>query len=123
VAVSDVMRSPLLGLGPDTFGQRYIEPTCACPAHIPNQLSATLYESGFVGLLSLIAAIGWVIVRAWRIRLYAYVAAVAALIVGFQFTDALRFGATWVLIGAMIGLIVRHRAETEPGAQLPHGTR
>jgi len=98
VAIGDGLTSPILGLGPDTFGQRYEEPTCACPAHIPNQLSATFYESGVIGLVSLLFVLGWVIVRGLQRRLDVYVASLATLLIGFQFTDALRFGATWLLI-------------------------
>jgi hypothetical protein len=118
VAVSDAARSPLIGLGPDTFGQRYAEPTCDCPAHIPNQLSATLYESGLVGLISLALIFGWVIVHAWRIRLDGYVAALVAMAAGFQFTDAIRFGFSWILLGTMIGLVVRadQRGNRRPSA-------
>ncbi len=106
VAVADGLTSPLLGLGPDTFGERYAEPTCECPAHIPNQLSATFYESGLLGVLSLLLLIGLVLVRAWQARLTAYVAALIVLVVGYQFTDAIRFASLWVLVGAAVGLIV-----------------
>jgi hypothetical protein len=106
IAVADGLTSPLIGLGPDTFGQRYGEPTCQCPAHIPNQLSATFYETGLIGLLSLLALIGLVLVRAWQVRLTAYVASLVVLVVGYQFTDAMRFASLWVILGAAIGLIV-----------------
>jgi hypothetical protein len=106
VALSDGLGSPILGLGPDTFGQRYVEPTCQCPAHIPNQLSATFYETGLIGLVSLVLLLGLVIARAWQVRLSAYVAALVVLVVGYQFTDALRFASNWILVGAAVGLIV-----------------
>lgn len=106
IAVAEGLTSPLLGLGPDTFGQRYEEPTCRCPAHIPNQLSATFYETGAIGLLSLLALLGLVLVRAWQVRLTAYVAALIVLVVGYQFTDAIRFASLWVILGAAIGLVV-----------------
>jgi hypothetical protein len=121
IAVADGMTSPFIGLGPDTFGQRYLEPTCACPAHVPNQLSATFYESGLLGLVSLIALIGWLVRRAWSARLACYVAALVALVVGFQFTDALRFGGTWILIGTIVGLVIADR-EPGPAGRGPGGT-
>lgn len=123
IAVADGLTSPIIGLGPDTFGERYVEPTCACPAHLPNQLSATFYESGLVGLLSLVGLIGWVIVRAWRHHLDAYLAALAALLIGFQFTDALRFGATWLLIGTIVGLAVTTWTSSERSDPAPLDTR
>jgi hypothetical protein len=122
IAVADGLSSPLLGLGPDTFGQRYVEPTCTCPAHIPNQLSATFYESGVIGLASLLIVLGWVMVRGLQRRLDVYVASLATLLIGFQFTDALRFGATWLLIGLMIGLIIRAEGDGEPGDPERAGT-
>jgi O-antigen ligase len=100
------LTDPLLGLGPDTFGERYEEPTCDCPAHIPNQLSATFYETGLIGLVSLLALLGLVLLRAWQVRLTAYVAALIVLVVGYQFTDAIRFASLWILVGAAIGLII-----------------
>jgi hypothetical protein len=121
IAVADGMASPLIGLGPDTFGQRYVEPTCACPAHIPNQLSATFYESGALGLGCLIALIGWLVSRAWKARLDPYLASLIALLVGFQFTDALRFGGTWILIGTIVGLVIIG-LESAPAGPTPSGT-
>jgi hypothetical protein len=130
-AILDGLTSPIIGLGPDTFGKRYLEPSCGCPAHIPNQLSATFYESGVVGLLSLGLLLGLVTVRAWQLRLTAYVASLVVLVVGYQFTDALRFASNWVLIGATIGLIVVKagsvagpfsRARPDTPSQLPRRT-
>jgi hypothetical protein len=114
VSVAGALTSPIIGLGPDTFGQRYLEPSCQCPAHIPNQLSATLYESGIIGLVSLIGALLWVVVRGWRAGLVGYVAALVALLIGFQFTDALRFGWNWILIGTITGLVVAAGRVTSP---------
>jgi hypothetical protein len=106
IAMAGGLTSPIVGLGTDSFGQRFDEPTCQCPAHIPNQLSATFYESGLIGLVSLIALVALTLVRGWQVPLYAYVAAIVALVVGYQVTDAMRFASNWILIGATIGLIV-----------------
>ena len=121
-AISDGLASPILGLGPDTFGQRYVEPTCSCPAHIPNQLSATFYESGLVGLGALLLLIGWALVTGIEQRADRFVVALVALLVGYQFTDALRFGLTWVLIGTIVGLVLLGR-EPVTRARAPSDTR
>jgi hypothetical protein len=124
VAVEDALSSPLVGLGPGAFGQRYTEPTCSCPAHIPNQLAGTLFESGFLGLLSLGCALFWIGRRAWRVGAPAHLAALATLLVGYQFTDALRFGSSWLLIGVLLGLVVaRSHPKNPERTQPPRATR
>jgi hypothetical protein len=102
-AWSDGLRSPVLGLGPDTFGQRYVEPTCHCPAHLPNQLSATFYETGAVGLVSLLAAFAMVVMAAIRAGRTDVAVALIVLAVGYQFTDAIRFATLWLLMGIGLG--------------------
>ena len=67
--------------------------------------------------------VGLVIVRAWQVRLHAYVAAIIVLVVGYQVTDALRFASNWVLIGAAIGLIVVAAGSVRgPFSRAPGGT-
>jgi hypothetical protein len=99
----DGLRSPVLGLGPDTFGQRYIEPTCACPAHIPNQLSATFYETGVIGLVSLLAGFAVVVLAVIRAGRPDLAVALVVLGIGYQFTDAIRFATLWLLMGIAVG--------------------
>jgi hypothetical protein len=108
-AMAGLVESPLVGHGPGSFGRHYLEPTCACPAHIPNQIGATVYESGLVGLAALLVALAWVAVRGWRAGATAHVAALVVLLVGYQFTDAIRFGSNWILLGVIIGLVVCSR--------------
>lgn len=107
-AWQDAIRSPLLGLGPDTFGQRYLEPSCACPAHIPNQLSATFYETGLIGLLSLVAVFSLAVVGSARAGRPDVAIALIVLAVGYQFTDAVRFATLWLVIGIAVGEMVLH---------------
>lgn len=115
VAIGDTLRdSPVIGLGPDSFGLRYTEPTCRCPAHIPNLGAATIYESGLLGLAGLAAGLGLVIIGLWQAKGYAYLGALIVLITGYQFTDALRFGSNWVLIGVSIALTIAMRVPAGP---------
>ena len=102
-AWEDGLKSPILGNGPDTFGQRYVEPSCDCPAHIPNQISATFYETGFVGLVSLLAAFCLVVIGSVRAGRPELAVALTVLIVGYQFTDAIRFATLWLVMGVAVG--------------------
>ena len=104
--VDGLRNGPIVGLGPDSFGMRYIEPSCACPAHITDLLSATIYESGLIGLAGLVAGLVTVLVGLWRTGRYDYTSALIAMLVGYQFTDALRFGSNWVFLGAAVGLVL-----------------
>jgi hypothetical protein len=104
IAWNDGLQSPILGTGPDTFGQRYAEPTCDCPSHIPNQVSATFYETGFVGLLTLIAGFVLVVIGAVRAGRPDLAASLIVLAVGYQFTDAIRFATLWLLLGIALGV-------------------
>ena len=103
-ALAEVPESPIVGLGTDSYRQEHIEPTCACPAFINNLTVATLYESGVVGLLALAGFVACVLLIAWRNRAWAHLAAVVAMVVGFQFTDAMRFESNWILMGVVLGL-------------------
>ncbi len=103
-AWEDGLTSPILGNGPDTFGQRYVEPSCDCPAHIPTQIGATFYETGFVGLVSLLAVFCLAVIGSVRAGRPELAVALIALAVGYQFTDAVRFATLWLLIGIAVGV-------------------
>ena len=105
VAVAEVRRSPFIGLGTDSYRMRHVEPSCACPAFINNLTVATFYESGALGVLSLAGFVTCVLLSAWRSRAWPCLAAVIAMVVGYQFTDAIRFESNWVLMGVVLGLL------------------
>ena len=134
VAVAEVVRSPLIGLGTDSYRQRHLEPSCGCPAFVNNLPVATLYESGTVGLVGLAGFLVSVVAVGWRRRAWPYLAAVVAMLVGYQFTDAIWFGSNWVLMGTVLGFAGMPRAvgpqdgasgsddsktETSPGVEWP----
>lgn len=112
-AIEGGIQSPILGVGPDTFGLRYQEPTCLCPAHIPNQLSATFYETGMLGLASLVLAFALVVIGAVRARRPDLAVALIVLAVGYQFTDAIRFATLWLVIGIAIGVSLIHAEDDQ----------
>lgn len=125
VAIEDTfVQSPFIGLGTSSFGQRYLEPDCRCPSHIPNMTAATIYESGFVGFGAVALAFAIILARCIAVRRLDLVAALLVLLVGYQFTDALRFGSSWMLAGIAISAILpghlfnRERSGTPPGSGL-----
>lgn len=103
IALNDLPRSPLIGLGTDSFQQRHIEVSCRCPAHIPNLAVASLHDSGILGFLGLAGFLAAVLALAWRRGEPAYVVTLLAMIVGYQATDAFRFASNWIVMGALLG--------------------
>lgn len=102
-ALQEFPESPIIGLGTDSYGQRHREPSCRCPAHISNLTVATLYEAGllgFAGLGGLLVVTGVAVIR---LRAWSFGAAIVAMLVGFQFTDAFRFAGNWILLGTVLG--------------------
>jgi hypothetical protein len=95
---------PLLGHGTDSYGQRHREISCKCPAQISNLPIATLYEAGIPGAIGLGGLLVAVMFAVWRARAWAVGAALVAMLVGYLFTDALRFAASWILLGIPVGM-------------------
>jgi len=104
IGLSEVAKSPLIGLGTDSYRQRHVEPSCRCPAHIANLPAAALYDSGAIGLVGLLGLLGSALWASWRTRAWPYLAASVVMIVGYQVTDAFRFASNWVLLGTIFGV-------------------
>lgn len=129
IAVKEVVASPIIGLGTDSYRHEHIEPTCACPAFINNLTVATLYEAGVIGLVALSGLIAYIVVAAIRKDAFAYAAAIVAMVVGYQFTDAIRFESNWILMGVAFGMypyrtggrLARSRGANVP-EEAPEGT-
>lgn len=102
-AMTSFVKQPLVGHGTDAYGQRHKEITCRCPAHISNLPVATLYESGLVGAFGLGTLILVVVVATVRLGATALTASILAMLIGYLFTDAMRFAISWMLIGAPLG--------------------
>jgi hypothetical protein len=111
IGIDEMMRSPLIGLGTDSYRQRHIEPSCRCPAHIANLPAAALYDAGIIGIVGLGGLILTALWATWRMRAWGYLGALVVLIIGYQVTDAFRFASNWVFLGTIIGLwtVTYHR--------------
>ena len=105
IALGAFPAQPIIGHGTDAFKDRYREITCRCPMHISNLPVATLYEAGVVGAVGLGGFLLLVVMGAMRLRAAALLAAILAMLVGYLFTDALRFGLNWIILGLVPGLL------------------
>jgi hypothetical protein len=104
IALAELPRSPIVGLGTDSFPQRHVEPSCQCPAAISNLMVGSLYDSGILGFAGLAALFLGVLRVAWRRGEWAYLVSLVAMFIGYQATDAFRFASNWIVMGAVIGL-------------------
>ncbi len=82
--------------------------------HISNLPVATLYEAGIVGAVGLGGFLLLVVMGALRLRAAALLAAILAMLVGYLFTDALRFGLNWIILGLVPGLLAVESARARP---------
>lgn len=123
-ALNDLRKSPIIGLGAASFGQRHDIPKL--PAGTPdyNGILAlvAVYESGLLGASAL--ALGFalslvVLFRLSRTRpgpAAAYAASIVALLVAYEATNALFFSINWIILGAGLALAVQ--AMGEPAATI-----
>jgi hypothetical protein len=111
IALEDLPRDPIIGLGANSFGQRHADPTqVAAPDHIAILAVAALYESGVVGSAGLTIGFALIMLALWRAsRLSAvgpmaatYIGALVCLLVSYQATNALNFSLTWLIAGAAL---------------------
>jgi hypothetical protein len=117
-AFGDLATSPWIGLGAASFGQRHADSSQGgAPDYIAILVVALVYESGVIGALFFTVAVGVLLltlVRAsqsgWAMGLAAaYLAAIVALLVAYQATNALVFGLNWQLAGGALALAARTR--------------
>jgi hypothetical protein len=123
VAINDLIRSPLIGLGAASFGQRHLDPSRpGMPDYIAILAVAALYEAGVIGagaLVLLFALVAVALLRALAASpelhdaamTAAYAAAVVTLLVAYQATNAIHFALNWLLIGAALAwsVAILHR--------------
>jgi O-antigen ligase/polysaccharide polymerase Wzy-like membrane protein len=135
-ALSDLHRSPLIGLGTNSYGQRHssqIGPRVTKSAYLGNLYARSLYDSGVIGLLLLVVFLGTIL---WPSRLLrrsagdlapvalAFMFAYWVLAISFAATDASFQLWPWILLGlaaagrALATAQSRTRAE---GAALGNG--
>ena len=123
-ALGDLPKSPLIGLGANSFGQRHADASQGgAPDHIAILAVAALYESGVLGAAGL--GIGFALVllalfKATRRRpdrglIAAYAGAVVSLLVAYEATNALNFALIWLIAGAGLAASAE---PTDPGQGL-----
>lgn len=109
-SLSEVRRSPILGLGTNSYGQRHFDMTRfgTRPAFVGNWFVRTLYDSGLVGLFLLMAFAGPIVWPGARVRrargelapeTRALVLGCLVLVVAYLATDSLLLVWPWVLLG------------------------
>jgi hypothetical protein len=127
VALKDLTRDPIIGLGANSFGQRHIDISQFNnqPDHLAILAVAALYESGVVGSAGL--AIGFVLIllALWRAsrRSYdgpiaaAYIGSLVSLLVAYEATNAINFSLIWLIAGAGLAMALRPpiREDAAPG--------
>lgn len=115
-ALQETRESPLFGHGTNSYGQRHLDPSTGYAAdYLPGLGIATLYDTGVVGLTSLVAVgvllIRGLIVSARRVRnpleratRLGLLGAAMALAVSYQFTNAFWFGFNWLALALVVVL-------------------
>ncbi len=116
IALGAFAAQPIIGNGTDAFKDRFDEITCDCPMHISNLPVATLYEAGVVGAVGLGGLLLLVLMGAVRLRAAALLAAILTMLVGYLFTDALRFGLNWIILGLVPGLLAVESMRAPPSS-------
>lgn len=122
-ALNDLRKSPIIGLGAASFGQRHDIPKL--PPGIPdyNGILAlvAVYESGLVGASALTLGFALSLVVLFRLSrteagpAAAYAASIVALLVAYQATNALFFSINWMILGAGLALAVQAMESRSPG--------
>ena len=120
LALDDLQRSPLIGLGVNSFGQRHADPTQeGLPDHLAILAIAALHDSGLLGSAALVigfTVVGyglWVTARAAgrsgdRVTVgtaAAYAGSLTAMLVAYQATNALHFAINWIIVGGAAAVI------------------
>jgi hypothetical protein len=123
VALKDLGRDPIIGLGANSFGQRHLDPSqVSGPDHIAILAVAALYESGVIGSLGLAIGFALVLLALWRGSrrtisgpiAAAYIGSIVSLLIAYQATNAINFSLIWLITGA--GLAMAFHSSTEESA-------
>lgn len=119
VALKDLVRDPIVGLGANSFDQRHVDPAQNAPDHLAILAVAALYESGLVGALGLAIGFALILLALWRATrrsiagplAAAYIGAVVSLLVAYQATNAINFSIIWLIAGAGLAMALRTPAD------------
>jgi O-antigen ligase len=118
IALQEWPSSPILGLGTNSYGQRHWDPTQEyAPDYLPNLILATLYDTGLLGLLTLLAVFA-VLVGAlisvtlrgkpsWRRALaLAMLCGTVVLFISYQATNGFWFSYVWIVLAIAVRVCV-----------------
>jgi hypothetical protein len=130
LALADMPKSLIVGLGANSFGQRHADPSAnGAPDHISILAVAAPYEAGLVGAAGL--GIGFLLVLlvffkaprrlADRGTVAAYAGAIACLLVAYEATNALNFALIWLLVGAGLAAATRPSGPSPADEPAPAG--
>lgn len=126
IALAEWPSSPILGLGTNSFGQRHLDPTQNyAPDYLPSLFLATLYDTGLVGLLILIAVLGvlfaalvYVIGSSavkWQTSLaLVLLCGLTTLLVAYQASNGFWFSYNWIIVGIVLRLYQLSRSVRTP---------
>jgi hypothetical protein len=117
-ALRDVLKSPVIGLGANSYGQRHLDKSQPPqPDYLSTFPITILYEAGFVGTAGFAVfglAMVWALWRSANRRLAApFLASMAIMAIAYASTDALRFSQNWLIFGAGLGLAFRPMLSVE----------
>jgi O-antigen ligase len=125
LALIEMQRSPLIGMGAFSYGQRHLTSTGE-PEVIAVLPVAVLHDSGVIGLTALTAFFVLLARRVWRISrsamgdpAVALLASVAVLLVSYLATTALHFAVTWLIVGCTLGATLLPRGPVGEGNAEP----
>lgn len=123
IALNDLWKSPLVGFGAESFGQRHPDRYAgAGPDHIAILAVVAPYESGLVGAAGLVAGFALLLralyqaargfaargdMRSFGIAA-AYIGSLVSILVAYQVTNALHLAVNWLIIGAALALTARN---------------
>lgn len=133
LALDDLRRSPLIGLGIGSFGQIHEDASQRAPDHIAILVIASLHDAGLVGtagltagflllLFGLLKRAGSPDTEAGESRTgmaAACAGSLAAMLVSYQATNALHFALNWIIIGAAVAVSVRGGARNADAPAAP----
>ena len=116
VALEDLKRDPIIGLGANSFDQRHpYSPEVNKPDHISILALAALYESGVVGSMGLAIGFALILLTLWRASrnsttgpmAAAYIGSLVSLLVSYEATNAINFSLIWLIAGAGLATALR----------------
>ena len=118
LALQEWPSSPILGLGTNSYGQRHWDPTQNyAPDYLPNLVLATLYDTGLLGLMTLLVvfiALAGALIGAtlhgdtgWqRVMALGMLCGLAVLFVSYQATNGFWFSYVWIILALAVRICV-----------------